>query len=234
MENNLKQEMLCHSTPRLDAIFNLLSPFSSIADIGCDHAYLSLMLARAGKNVVCSDINEGPVMRAKKNIEKFGFEDRISLRMGDGLKTLASGECDAAVIAGMGGDVIEKIILGEMKIAKELTLFLQPMSKSQQLRKFLYESGFEIRSETLVKEERRIYTIMQVKSGNAKTFEKIDTYFSDALVLCGDPLFEEYFLKNYKNLIKVIESVKKSRNDALLKDFESLKEDFEKLGGRYL
>ena len=157
-----QKQPLCHTTPRIDLLCKLSEPYNKIADIGCDHAYVSIHLARMGKTMLASDIAEGPLLKAKKNIEAFGLEDKITLRLFGGLSGLEKGEAEEIIIAGMGGNIISEIIKADIDIAKSSkVLFLQPMTAPEILRKFLYENGFCIKNEHLVKEDMRIYTIIE-------------------------------------------------------------------------
>ena len=201
---NDKNTMACHTTPRLDALLKILQNSKSVADIGCDHAYLSILLARADENkkIIGADIKEGPLNRARENIERFGLSERIELRLGDGLSPLKSGEVDTIVIAGMGALVISGILNEGAHIAKKADrLVLQPMSSAHELREFLYKNGYIIENEHLVREDRRIYTIIIAKSGDTGEFTLGDCYVSRALRQSGDALYREYVLKQ-KSIIE--------------------------------
>ncbi|MBE7027225.1 MAG: SAM-dependent methyltransferase [Ruminococcaceae bacterium] len=141
---NDKNTMACHTTPRLDALLKILQNSKSVADIGCDHAYLSILLARADENkkIIGADIKEGPLNRARENVERFGLSGRIELRLGDGLSPLKSGEVDTIVIAGMGALVISGILNEGAAIAKKADrLVLQPMSSAHELRSFCIKTA---------------------------------------------------------------------------------------------
>ena len=57
---------------RLHAVVAMVTPGNRVADIGCDHAYTAIYLLtnRISPYVVAMDINQGPLERAKENIEK--------------------------------------------------------------------------------------------------------------------------------------------------------------------
>ena len=97
---------------RLQAIINFVPQNSRVADIGTDHGYLAIELAKKNisKFIVASDKNFGPIQAAKKNIFDSGFEKIIEVRQGDGLKILRAGEVDTICIAGMGGSLICEIL----------------------------------------------------------------------------------------------------------------------------
>ena len=69
-------------------------------------------------SVVATDNRKGPLMKAERNIEKHRLSDRIELRLGDGLKPIQEDECDAFIIAGMGGVVIAEILKHPLKRQK--------------------------------------------------------------------------------------------------------------------
>ena len=61
-----------------------LADFSEVvADIGCDHAYISINLIENGKanKVIASDLREGPLKIGKENIKLADFEKRIETRL---------------------------------------------------------------------------------------------------------------------------------------------------------
>ena len=49
---------------------SMVTKGSRVADIGCDHAYVSIWLLQnnIATKVIAMDVNEGPVKRAKENI----------------------------------------------------------------------------------------------------------------------------------------------------------------------
>lgn len=154
--------------PRLRRIADLVPSCRCAADIGTDHAYVPLYLLAQKKicRAVASDIHEGPARRAAENCRKEGAEERVSVRVGAGLSTLRPGEADGAVIAGMGGLMIRKILREGAEIAADLEWFvLQPQNHADALRKWLIENDYAIAAEVLAEEDGKIYEIMLVKHG---------------------------------------------------------------------
>ncbi len=214
-------DLLCHSTPRLDLLVDLTKQYKTVADIGCDHAYLSILLARAGVRVIASDVAQGPHDKALANIARFGVGDKVDLRLGDGLLTLECGETEAIVIAGMGGLVIADILsAGRHLITEQTKLYLQPMRADEDLRKYLYENGFEILNESLVREDRRIYTVMEVCLGQNGEYTPLDCVFSPALRNAQPPLFSEYFAWKKRILEGILRDTAQAENAALAQGFE--------------
>lgn len=149
---------------RLDAVCALVRQGARIADVGTDHAYLPIRLLLEGRVsfAVASDIVDGPLQSAKKNISAFGLnEDRIALLKTDGLRGIGSYSPDDILICGMGGELIASILAASDYIRNRgVRLILQPMTREEKLRLFLSENGFEITEEKLVREGSRIYQII--------------------------------------------------------------------------
>ena len=96
---------------RLKNVANFVLKDSNVIDVGCDHALLCIYLASNYPNMrlIASDVREGPLKQAKANIEKYGLEDRITLKLGDGIATIDN-DTNVIVISGMGGITIADII----------------------------------------------------------------------------------------------------------------------------
>jgi tRNA (adenine22-N1)-methyltransferase len=199
---------------RLQAVAGMVTPGNRVADIGCDHAYTSIYLLtnRISPYVVAMDINQGPLDRAKENVEKYGVEDKISIRKSDGLMMLNAGEVDTILIAGMGGRLMLQILTSHMKIvsaAKELVL--QPQSEAYLVRKTLKELGYIVIKENMLKEDGKYYVILKLKIGsptNDKAYQLLKLehiYFGRILLEERNPVLLEYLeseRQQYKDIYK--------------------------------
>ena len=161
----------------LDSRLSLCASFVrdgvKIADIGTDHAYLPIWLLLNGKieSALACDINEGPLNSGKADVLRYDLSDKITLRLSDGLENVEECEADDIIIAGMGGELISRI-LSDCSWAKnkEKRFILQPMTKCEVLIKWLYESGFEIIEQKACECDKKHYTVMVAKySGNCTT-----------------------------------------------------------------
>ena len=186
-------------SPRLMKIAQLLPVCHTIADIGTDHAYIPIfaILNQRAKRAIASDINAGPVERARVNVAEFGLDEKISLRLGAGLETLSPNEAEVICISGMGGILISEIINSSLPIAANAKrLILQPMTAAKELREYLCQNGFFIEEEVLVCEEDKIYNILSV------TFQKGCVYSEKELVVGRYSLnTDEKLLERHKNQI---------------------------------
>lgn len=150
---------------RLTAAASLVRPGSRLADIGTDHAYLpvSLLERDVCPFAVAADINAGPLERASRTVAESGVGDRCALLLTDGLCGVEAYAPDDVVIAGMGGELIARIISeAPWTRSRALRLILQPMSRSEALREWLWENGYSILCERLVTDDR-LYEIFCVQ-----------------------------------------------------------------------
>ncbi len=150
-------------SPRLLKIASLVPVGARMVDVGSDHAYLPVHLVQSGrvKEAYATDVNEGPILRARANIEKAGLSDKIRTRRCDGLEGVADFAPDTVTVAGMGGELIADIIeKSEYVKAHAPLLILQPMTQADRLRAYLAENGFSVISEHLLPEAHRIYQII--------------------------------------------------------------------------
>ena len=162
---------------RLAALAALVRTDRRICDVGTDHALLPCRLCEMGAaSVIASDINEHPLEAARANTEKYGFADRITLIRSDGLKEIPP--CDDVIIAGMGGELIAEIIAGCTFVTPDTRFILQPMTKADVLRRYLYSAEFEIILENGAYSGGKAYTIMLVRyTGEKREIDDSFAYF---------------------------------------------------------
>ena len=149
---------------RLEAACKFVKPGDRVADIGCDHGYLGIYLLKnnIASQVIASDINEGPLNAAVFNAEKFGVRDKMRFYLSDGVKSIPR-DFDAMVCCGMGGDTMISILEAAPWLKEgNYRLILQCQSKRPELRKYIGENGWFIRNETVLKDGRFLYTVMEV------------------------------------------------------------------------
>ena len=148
---------------RLSACAGMVREGRALADIGTDHAYLPIWLVRTGKipRAFASDINEEPIQLAKEHIRRYEIADKITTFTADGMEKIPPDEVDDIVIAGMGGDNIAGILEGApWLLSPRYRLILQPMSKAERLRAYLYSRQFFVLEEKPICEANRIYTVI--------------------------------------------------------------------------
>lgn len=174
---------------RLDAVMQLISEKENnklFADVGSDHAFLAIEVIKRGiaEQAIASDINEMPLLKGKENASRSSLP--IEFILSDGFDSFDDRSVTSAAICGMGGELIAKIIM-RSNIAKNAMLVLQPMSAQEELRKTLWDNGFEIAKEIFVTESAKPYTVMQVVfCGKSTEYDYIDLYLGKERQSCED------------------------------------------------
>ncbi len=149
---------------RLQVCCNFISPGDRVADIGCDHGYLGihLLLSGVARSVIASDINEGPLQSAVINAEKYGVRGKMTFFLSNGVQNIPR-DFDVMVCAGMGADTMVSILEAAPWLKdKRYRLVLQCQSKTPMLRQYLSEQGWHIAEETVLRDGRFLYTVMEV------------------------------------------------------------------------
>lgn len=155
--------MLARLSPRLEQIAAWVPRGSRLLDVGTDHALLPIALMERGmiSFAVASDIAIGPIRSADENVARAGLRDHISVRHAAGLQSVAPGEVDTVVIAGMGGSTIADILQTSPDIVRNLAcVILQPMNAMARLRTTLEQLHLSIQSEQMIAESGKTYQLI--------------------------------------------------------------------------
>ena len=149
---------------RLLACAAFIAPGDRVADIGCDHGYLAIHALTTGlaSSVIAADIGEGPLQSALHNSVKYGVRDKIRFFLSDGVRNIPR-DFDTLVCAGMGGDTMIHILESAPWLKNaQYRLILQCQSKTPMLRRWLSEQGWRITEESVLRDGRFLYTVMEV------------------------------------------------------------------------
>lgn len=192
----------------------------TVADIGTDHGYIPIWLWREGRlsrGIAC-DVKKGPLSRAAANIAANGAEEAVETRLGDGLRPVAPGEVETAVLAGMGGLLMIRILKDAPEVVKSLRqLVVQPQRDVAEVRRALHELGFAIRQELMLVEEGHYYTILSATPG-AETYTDREYRYGKLLLDRKDPYLREYL---------AVELEKKSKIQQLKTQVTEMREVYE-------
>ena len=196
----IKNDVASRMSKRLVAICEMLrasdSPtqacrnarkWNTVADIGCDHGYISMYLVQheIADKAVAMDVRKGPLSGAENNIREFGLSEAITTRLSDGLQKLLPDEAEAAIIAGMGGKLMIRILEdGNPSGLGIKEAVLQPQSDIDEFRRYLRDNGFTIVSEKIILDEGKYYFPMRVafsqEEGVADSKGRIHDYVDEA------------------------------------------------------
>ena len=176
MAGGKKAEKPIVLSKRMQMLADMVTAGSRIADVGCDHAFLSVYLIQAGKCPKClaMDVRRGPLSGAEEHIAAYGLGEYIETRLSDGLAAYRIGEAQTLVCSGMGGRLMKRILEeGGDKTRSFTELILQPQSEIPEFRIFLREAGFLVTEEEAVYEEGKYYfAIKAVYAGQKKSIQQ--------------------------------------------------------------
>ncbi len=181
---------------RLQVCADFVVPGDRVADIGCDHGYLSIHLLQTGKasSVIASDVREMPLLSAVNNAKKYGLRDKIEFYLSDGVENLPR-DFDCMVCAGMGGDTMISILENAPWLRSNCyRLILQCQSKRPELRRYLSDAGWRIAREQVVQDGKFLYTVLEALW--APEYPKLtagQAYFPPALLEHPGPDLQAYY-----------------------------------------
>lgn len=175
---------------------DLVPPGCSLADIGCDHGYVSIYLSHQKRcqNIIAMDVNKGPLAIAKQNIFNAQLQDKINCRLSDGLEKLMPNEVNAILIAGMGGMLICKILQAKPEVVQNLnTLIIQAQSDLSVVRQTIWKLGFFIEEEKMCKDAGKFYLAMRAVRGQEKTlYTEDECTYGRILAQKKDEVYKEW------------------------------------------
>ncbi len=177
---------------------------NAVADIGTDHAYLPAWLILRGispKALAC-DVRKGPLENARKTVEAYSIEEKVTLRLSDGFDEIEPFEADDFIMCGMGGTLMEQLVSRTYWLRdKRKRIIVQPQSHAEDIRRFFVENGFEILFEDACIDAGKLYCAMAAEY-TGKTEEKPVSYiYSGELPKCRKKE-AKMFLDNINSRLK--------------------------------
>lgn len=213
---------------RLQAVADMVTKGHSVADVGCDHAYISIYLIKnkISEKVIAMDVNKGPLEIARKNIETKELGQIIESRLSDGLERLSANEVETIIIAGMGGALTCKILregIEKLRTIKELVL--QPQSEVDFLRKFLEQINFQIIKEKMILDDEKYYLVIKAKNNNieaspkpfleqsSKLDKEVYYLYGKYLLESKDPILRQFLLSQKKANKQIKDKLKETNTE---------------------
>ena len=208
-------------TPRLKTIADEIEKGETMADIGTDHGFLPLYLWEMGvcPHVIMSDISKGSLSKAEENCRSLHPDTAFDLRLGSGIEVLDTGEVEAVVIAGMGGILMTGMLGADIEKSWSFKkLVLQPRNRIGQLRWWLYNNGFCISNEKLVREGKYICEVLTVVPREIAVTgdlgpDDIEYEFPHKLIDFKNELTEEYLNKKLDLEKLILKSMSQGRQE---------------------
>lgn len=211
---------------RLAEIAKLVPQGEIVVDIGTDHAYLPLFLVEEGvcPKAIAVDINEKPYQIAKKAVSQKNLNQKIDVRLGNGLEPLLPGEAKSIIIAGMGGNTIISILEEAEDVLKEAScLIIQSMAYIDTLRLWLFSHNWYFEKEILVKDSGKLYIIIVAKPGKEKEKDIYKLKWGPRLLESKGDLLKEYLeklLEEHSRVLKDLASSQKKEAKEKAKIYE--------------
>lgn len=217
---------------RLQAIAELVPPGARIADIGTDHAFLPCYLVKKGitPQAIGVEVKEGPYSAACRTVRAYHLEDKIDIRLGDGLKPLQPGEVEAVILAGMGGNTMLEILEAFPQLVDSLqTLILQPMNGAEHVRAWLARRGWAIADEELLLEDGRFYQVIKAVRGQGQIPAGMGLYYGPLLIASRHPLLPELIEKDIQALQDIKAQLAKSQSEMALERLRELEQRIQEM-----
>lgn len=218
---------------RLQMLAEMVTPGTSVADVGCDHGFLSIYLVQKGisPRVLAMDVRKGPLTAAQEHIASYGLNTYIETRLSDGMDKLESEEAETLVCAGMGGRLMERILRTHMEKTRSMReLILQPQSELKEFRTFLRREKFRILAEDAVYEEGKYYFAIKAayagedagtqSEGESRFGEQVSARpgqpdmqsiydeYGELLLKCKHPVLQQYLRYRRETAERILEKLK--------------------------
>ena len=197
---------------RLSAVADWVPPGAAVADVGTDHAYLPVWLLLHGRvrSAIAADLRSGPLDSARRTAAQYGVTERLSFRLCDGLSGIRPEEADTVVIAGMGGETISSILEAAPWSREGTKLLLQPMTSLPDLRNRLQAGGYRITRERVVRDEGKLYTVLEASGGSMPPLSPGEAYIGRPESWVDEPLRLDYIDFWINKLRKELSGVERS------------------------
>ncbi|MDO4268328.1 MAG: class I SAM-dependent methyltransferase [Eubacteriales bacterium] len=198
------------------------------ADIGTDHGFVPIRLVESGafSRAIAMDVRKGPLARAQEHIARRGLSDRVETRLSDGLEGLAAGEADTVVIAGMGGELMLRILRDGAHVRETVSHWiLSPQSELSLFRHGLEELGLAIAGEVMVEEDGKFYTVMTVRPGAMHYEKEYDYRYGRCLIRAGSPELERLLKRELAQYQEIAEGLSCQTGEKAQERLRRLKEE---------
>ncbi|MBP5594807.1 MAG: SAM-dependent methyltransferase [Pseudobutyrivibrio sp.] len=203
---------------RLQIVYDMVPECNTVADVGCDHGYLTIALLerQKAKSAIAMDVNKGPLQSAKANVTSAGFLSQTQFRLSNGLEKLGANEADVICICGMGGALIKRILDAGIDVARTAkAIIIEPQSEYAMLRQFLADNHFVILDEDLCTEEGKIYPIMKIAydADATITLDASQLEYGPVILQKRPKLLDTLLEKNKREFTSILEKLSSKSND---------------------
>lgn len=219
-------------SPRLSAVVSFIPKGARVADVGTDHGFLPIYLAKRdlASYILASDVNKAPLFSAIKNAEACGVRDNIVFKHTNGLFGAKNENLNAVVFAGMGGETIVSALSAAPWAMKQgMTFIFQPQSKLEVLSDFLTSNEIYTEDARLALDAGRIYLIFKASIRTGSAPSEAEIYAPRALFFNRDMLLPDYLEELIKKLTRAIDGMEKAKLKPLNQRFKKALEGLQKM-----
>lgn len=165
-----------------------------VADIGCDHGYLTAHLLERCPELfaVACDVSAPSLEKARRLIASKGLDGRAEFALADGLAALEE-PVDAIVIAGMGAKTILGIVEAGLEKIGAAALIVQANVDLPLLRAGLSRLGFAIERECFAQAAGRQYVTMLARAARRAGLDEREALLGTAACGARDAGQRAYF-----------------------------------------
>lgn len=204
---------------RLETIANMVPEHAKtgcVADVGTDHGFVPVWLIREKRawRALAMDVRKGPLQRAEEHIRKYGLEAQIETRLSDGLEKLMPGEADVVVIAGMGGELMLRILQDGAHVRDSVKSWvLSPQSELSAFRHGLEAMGLAIQKEIMLEEDGKYYTVMLAEPGEMHYEQEYEYRYGDRLIAEKSPVLLAFLQREKSQYEQIMAQLEKQQSE---------------------
>ena len=231
-ETEIKKTRL-RLSERLKLVASFVPEGSRIADIGTDHGYVPIYLAEIGKikSALAMDVRKGPLARADEHIEEYRHDVgdaaiSIETRLSNGLEKLQAKEADTVIIAGMGGELMLRILRDGAHMYDSVKHYvLSPQSELSAFRHGLEKLGISILEEQMLMDEGKYYVILHAAPGSMHYEQEYEYRYGSDLIRKQDPVLREFLERELAQGEELLAHLSLTQTEGAQKRAESLRQE---------
>ncbi|MBQ9791147.1 MAG: SAM-dependent methyltransferase [Clostridia bacterium] len=201
-----------------------------ICDIGCDHGKLSYYLL--SNNIVnfvyVSDISAPSLEKAINLLNDNGLQENYKAIVSDGFLAYPSDVAiDMAIISGMGGIEIKKILSNNNIDVKKYVL--QPQHNEYDLKDYLIHNNYNIIKDYIIKQKDKFYNIIVCEKGN-REYSDNELYFGEENFRLNKDDFKAYLKYELDKTTNLLNCVDENKKVKLKKYLDIIEKSLSRLG----
>ncbi|SOC20913.1 tRNA (adenine22-N1)-methyltransferase [Ureibacillus xyleni] len=202
---------------RLEKVASFVPTGAVVADIGSDHAYLPCYLVhqKIVSKAIAGEVVKGPYESAFRQVKLEGLEDKVVVRLADGLEAIQKNDhVDTITIAGMGGPLIVSILEKNPDALNSVTrLILQPNIHAKVIREWAIRNGWAILDEVILEEDEKIYEVLVLQRGEM-TLNEQQILLGQHLLAEKNETFLKKWIREIENWKRVLQSIEQAEQTA--------------------